>query len=429
MRSTVILKALLLLACATGPLFTEDLPIAILHTARAMHINRDLLKTLPFYTCLETISRSRSASGRQKAKRADVVQVDVGVGADREIYSWPGQSTFPPGDISGLVSHGFLFTGVFESFAANLFVSGHGMAKLAGEEPLHGRQALHFTYTVPSLENRWVIDWYGARGLLGEEGDFWVDKTDYKLLRMKVRANTIPPNVPLKAVNIIIDYQLLSVNGRPALLPKQAQVIAVESSGAVLQDDEAFSHCHVFGAESRLATSEDLNKVVTQYESNRGILPPGLTLRIRLQSPVHADHARVGDAVEAALDSALKISTETIAPKDSIARGHVREFTKLEDPPDTWAVGLEFDELDWPGHSYAFLAEITGMQRLAGFSNKIYHRFSSTSDPMIGSSYSGTRENFWSTEIPGSATFFLQNNRELPVGFQMTWRTKMRTHP
>jgi len=425
----VILKALLLLACAFGALFAEDLPVAILHTARAMHTNRDLLKTLPFYTCLETITRSRSVSGRQKPRRADVVQVDVGVGADREIYSWPGQSTFAPGDISGLVSHGFLFTGLFESFAANLFVSGHGIAKLAGEETLDGRQALHFTYTVPSLENRWVIDWYGARGLLGEEGDFWVDKTDYKLLRMKVRANTIPPNVPLKAVNTTVDYQVLSVNGRPALLPKQAQVIAVEINGAVLQDDEAFSHCHVFEAESRLASSEDLNRVLTQYESNRGILPPGLTLRIRLQTPVHADYARIGDAVEAALDSALRISTGTIAPKGSIARGRIREFTKLEDPPNTWAVGLEFDELDWPGHSYVFLAEITGMQHLGGLSDKVYHRFSSTSDPMIGSLYSGSEESSWLTEIPGTARFFLQNTRELPIGLQMTWRTRMLTHP
>lgn len=69
MYSAAILKSLLLLACCAGVLLAEDLPAGVLQTARAMNANRDLLKSLPLYTCLETISRSRSKSGSRKSNR------------------------------------------------------------------------------------------------------------------------------------------------------------------------------------------------------------------------------------------------------------------------------------------------------------------------------------------------------------------------
>ncbi|HEY3937727.1 MAG TPA: hypothetical protein VGL97_09865 [Bryobacteraceae bacterium] len=430
MRSAAILGALLLLPSCAVIVCSEDLPAGVLQTARVMHANRDLLKSLPLYTCLETISRSSAQNQRRKPKRADVVQVDVGVGANQEMYSWPGESTFSPQDLAALVGHGFLSTGLFESLAANLFVLGHGIVKPAAEERLNGTPALHFTYTVPSLESRSLINWDGQQGLLGEEGDFWVDKTSHLLLRLNIRASAIPPNVPLKTLNSSIDYQFLTLNGRPTLLPKEARVIAVESNGALLEDDEAFSHCHMFEAESRLAASvENLEKALTRYESQRGILPAGLTLRISLQTSVRADRARIGDAVEARLDRPLEISPDLAAPKGSLLKGHVREFSELADPPGTLVIGLEFDELEWPQHAYSFLAEISDMQQIAGLSDTIYRNSSSRWNSPAGPVSSMSTELFLPPNIPGTATFFLRNNRELPAGFQMTWRTRALIHP
>jgi hypothetical protein len=413
-RSAAILNALLLLPSCAGLLLSEDLPASVLQTASVMHANRELLKSLPLYTCLETISRSSAENHRRKPKRADVVQVDVGVGANQEMYSWPGESTFSPQDLAALVGHGFLSTGLFESLAANLFVFGHGIVKPAGEERLNGSPALHFTYTVPSLESRSMINWDGEQGLLGEEGDFWVDKTSHLLLRFNIRASTIPPNVPLKTLNSRVDYQFLTLNGAPTLVPKEARVIAVERNGALLEDDEAFSHCHMFEAESRLAGSvENLEKALTRYESHRGILPAGLTLRISLQNSVRADRARIGDAVQARLDGPLEISPHLTAPKGSLLKGHVREF----------------DELQWPEHAYSFLAEISNMQQIVGLSDSIYRDSSSKWNSPAGPMSSMSTELFLPPNIPGTATFFLRNNRELPAGFQMTWRTRALIHP
>jgi hypothetical protein len=429
-RPAAILKCLLLLACCAGVLLAEDLPVGVLQTARAMNANRDLLKSLPLHTCLETISRSHSKSGRRKPKRADVVQVDVGVGPGQEMYSWPGQSTFSSQALPALVGHGLLSTGLFESFATNLFVLGHGYPRLIGEENIEGKRALHFAYTVPSLENRWTINWFGAQGTADEDGDFWVDTRNYTLLRLSVRAKTIPPNLALSALTASIDYQASTLNGRAVLLPKLARVIAIESNGAMLQDDAAFSHCHVFEAGSRLlGSSGNLSQALTQYESHRGMLPAGLTLRISLQTPVIASSAKAGDDIAARLDEPLKISAKITAPRGSILRGHVRQSEKLDDPPRTFVVGLAFDELEWPGHSYAFLAETTGTQPLVGLSNRIYRGSSRTASPFSGAPYFATTEAFSLTDIPGVATFFLQGALTLPAGFQMTWRTTKLTHP
>ncbi len=410
--------------------FAEDLPLGVLQTARALHTNRDLLKTLPLYTCLETISRSRPTRHHRKPNGVDVVQVDVGVGGDREIYSWPGQSTFSPLDLIELVGHGFLSTGLFHSFASNLFVFGHGIVKLASEEEINGTPALHFTYTTPSLENRWNINWRGAQGSAGQQGDFWVDSANYTLLRLTVRAENISASLPLKALTTTIDYQPLTLYGKPALLPRQARVIAVENNGDVLRNDAAFSHCHVFEAESRVAKAPaDLGNVFARYETSRSILPAGLTFTISLQTPILARSVRIGDAIEARLEKQLKLSTEIIAPQGALLSGHVREFDKLDDPPNTSVVALEFDLLQWPGHSYSFLAEVVGMQQLAGLHDKIYRGASTSRDSGAGMLYSSTTETFWPTAVPGTATFMLQNAGELPRGFRMTWRTKKLTAP
>lgn len=430
MRFGAILGALLLFASSAA--LADDLPVSVLQAARALNTNRDLFENLPLYTCLETITRSRAEGGRRKSKHVDVVRVDVGVGAFEEMYSWPGESAFSSRDLFTLVGHGLLSTGLFETFATNLFINRHGTARLAGEEDIDGRRAVHFTYTVPSLESKWTINWDGTRGSAGEQGDFWVDKSSYRVLRLRAKAKDISPNLSLKTLTTTIDYQFLTLNGKAALLPKQAQVAVIENNGDTFQNDAAFSGCHVFEAESRLTnSSKDLEKILTRYESRRGTLPAGLTLRISLLTAIRTGTAKIGDAVAARLNHPLKISADTIVPTGAVVHGHVRECDKLDDPPGTFAIGVDFDELEWQGRAYVFLAEIAGMLQIPGLTDKLRSRSSTTSRRRTSTDilYSTVTEDFWQAEIAGAATFYLQNVSELPAGFQMTWRTKSLAHP
>ena len=193
------------LVFAISVAISADLSPETLLVAHALLANRKLLSQLSQYTCLETIERSRPTTKRHKFEKQDVIQLDVGVGAHQEIFSWPGDAAFTSEDLGSLVGHGMLANGLFQSFAANLFIGDSGYVKAAGESIIDGRKAFHFTFTVPLLlQSRWEVNWMGARGWVGEEGEFWVDQSDLRLLRLDVAATNIQPTIPLQSLRLTI---------------------------------------------------------------------------------------------------------------------------------------------------------------------------------------------------------------------------------
>lgn len=350
MRGGIGVVLLIISSCNTWSL-GDDLPSRVLETAHTLLHNRDLLASLPEYTCLEEIAREQKDPKQSKPRARDIIQVDVGVGRDTEIYSWPGEKPFSSADLGSLIGYGLVGTGLFYTFATNLFVNQGAIVRLAGEEVFQGRDAIHFTYTVPSLENNWDINWMGARGVVGESGEFWVDKTTLTLLRLEAAANTFPPNLPLKALNVAIQYEPLSTQHKTVLIPGSAEVVAIEMSGVVYRDLVAFSQCQVFEAESRIQNSpETLVNAVEGYEAHRSVVPAGVEIPVTMESEIRGDTAKVGDLITARLNRDVKISPELTAPRGAVVKGRIRELLQIQDPPDTRQVGLEFNEMNWPGH-------------------------------------------------------------------------------
>jgi len=391
--------------------------------ANIRRVNGVLVKQLPLYTCLETISRNEGTAGKHSRKR-DIVQVDVGVGAGQEMYSWPGAAVFSAKDLPALVGHGMLSTGLFHSFVQNLFVYRHGTVRSAGEEVVRGRKALRFTYSVPSLENEWTIHWLGATGGVQQAGEFWVDAADDHLLRLAATATDIPPALPLKTVRVAIDYESVILKDTPALLPSSAQVTIVDAAGKRYADGVAFSNCHVFQTESKMVTStEDLQTSLARYEAHRGILPAGLTLELDLETAIDLEKAKVGDAITARLKRSLRISKTVEVPGNAIVKGRLRALERGSDGTDAFTVGLEFDELDWGSESYSFVAEMIGRQPLEGVKTELNQTRSWSVGTITGTLSSERKETITAVRIPGAETFFLDGIRELPRGFRMTWRT------
>lgn len=407
-----------------GVAFADDLPPEVLRVARTMTVNRDLLNKLSQYTCLETITRGTVEGRKRKLKQRDVVQLDVGVGADREIYSWPGASQFSSQDVGGLVGHGMVANGLFESFAASIFSAGqNSIVRAAGETIIHGRPAFHFTYRTSMLQQQWNINWLGKRGVVGYKGEFWVDESSFALVGLGITATNIPPSLPLQSLKISIDYQPLS---QGSLIPASAVFTAVELNGKTNYDAFVFSHCHTFAAESRVAdSSEDLRQAVQQYEGTREILPAGLSIPMTLTTPINATNARIGDLILASLDKDVRVSPQLTAPRGAVLKGRIREFDRVADAPNSFTVGLEFDELDWPGHAFSFFADVTSMEPVHGLAPVLFSGNTRTSNMLGGGVMTtGVTEMISASPIPGTATFFFQNASVLPEGFHMVWRTK-----
>lgn len=410
-------------------LHSEDLPQSALLIARSRQHNSDLLQRLPAYTCLETISREVQQPKQRRPVKQDVVQVDVGVGLHEEIYSWPGAEVFSSDGLASLVGQGFLGTGAFDTFARNIFVFDAAAVKLVGAELLEGREAWGFSYTIPSLNSNWQVNWLGAKGVVGEAGAFWVDRKSLTLLRLDAKAVDFPPNLPLNAIKSTVRYQTVSIGGTRALIPSDAQLTAIEWNGTMHRDELAFSQCRLFEAESKIVDSPALlREAITKYEVDRVALPPGLNLRFTLETRIQMNTAKVGDAIIAHLDKPVKISDQLTAPRGALAKGRIRELVLLRDTPNTYQVGLEFNELDWLGHSGIFLAEATDIQALAGIKTSLVRGSTRYSHMGMGELTSSSTEEIRPMEMPGVATFFVSNSLVIPNGLQMTWRTQQAKH-
>ena len=419
-----IARTAALLLTALPAFSSQELPPDVLTLAHAMNTNRDFLKRLPLYTCLQTIQRS-TARSHARASALDVVQVDVGASPGTEMYSWPDETTFSSLDLPDLVAHGLLSTGMFSGFAHNLFVGDQAIVQLIGEDSISGRQAIRFKYRVPSLMNRWNINWKGRLGQLQEAGQFWVSAPDYHLIRLQVDAQNIPPQLLLRSIALVMDYQTIHDHSSDSLLPIGGTFTVVDNSGTVYRNTVAFSHCHVFAAESKMAADDpDPAAVFTRYKQAEGFLPAGLTLKLALLNPIDATTARVGDSITARLESTVRSSTDFEILKGAVFNGRVRQFEKLNDPPNTYLVEISFSGVECGDRNYRFFAELLGMESLPGIHSARTHNQQTMN---FHSEHGGTgivhNESTISYSIPGAAVFFLSDTPSLPKGFSTSWRT------
>ena len=419
--SRLLIAALLAASFATAGQ-PDDLPPGVLKAAKAVTVNRELVKHVAKFTCLETIRRTDLARKQRSIKDQDAIQVEVAVGGGREVFSWPGQNNFSDSELAQIVGHGMVATGLFQSMVNTVFAGNAAAIHWIGESTLHGHPAYHFRYKVPSFLSRWQVDWLGARGTVGEEGEFWVDVSQFTLLRLTVDAVDIPPVLPLQHLRIVIDYRPESIGTAKTLLPESAGVVAAEWNGALHRAEVLFSHCRIFGAESTLLLSAaDLVKEVSQFQKSREVLPAGLTLPLTLETPIDSAIAMVGDKIRARLEEPVALPDNSTIPQGAIAEGYLRQLERLNEGGSSYyQVGLEFDRMRWPGHSADFFADSLSILPEVRLSRGVR---------------SGHRGNWLTMEsqseiiqpvhIPGVASFVLEGKRvHVAKGFRIVWRTR-----
>lgn len=420
-----LLVAVVLAASVSAVARPDDLPPDVLAAARAITVNRELVKHVAKFTCLETIQRVDLARNRRKIRAQDVVQVEVAVGGGHEVFSWPGQNHFSDHELGEIVGHGMMATGLFQSMANTVFVGNAAAVKLLEKSVLHARPAYRFSYKVPSFQSRWEVNWLGARGIVGEEGEFWVDASHFTLLRLIVNAVDMPPVLPLQHLQITIDYRPESLGTAKTLLPESASVLAAEWNGALHRDDVSFSHCRVFGAESTLLLSTaELVREVSKFQRNREVLPADLTLPLALETPIDSTNAMIGDKIRARLQERVVLPDSSTIPEGAIAEGYLRQLEKLDSGgAPYYQVGLEFDRLLWPDHSAEFFAEAFSIDSMASLSHATYTQ--NTRDWFNNRSIEYHSETFHPVHIPGVASFMLEGNHvHVPKGFGMVWKTQ-----
>ncbi|MDR3698674.1 MAG: hypothetical protein P4L56_03505 [Candidatus Sulfopaludibacter sp.] len=407
-------------------------------TVRLSQVRRQAAKALqeqPDFTCLATFDRYYWMVNEREERKIDTVRVEVAFVGGRELYSWPGEDKFSDTPLTRMVGAGMMGDGDFAVHAHNIFVANAGTEKWSGEEQENGRwgttdrKLWHWTYRVSPYQSGWLIGSGTSQQTVGSEGSFWVDARTLDLVRMETRATDFFASFPLKAVESWVDYRRVRIGEQDVLMPLRGQLKTVSQDGSENRNLTTYSNCRQYSGHSTIsfgAPPEVAAPTPAPAARIESRLPPGLALKIRLDTDLAVATASVGDPLEATLAAALHDGKTEIAPKGAHVRGRVRFLRRdttagrLPGAPEPYTeAGLVFDEVEFAGRVYRFAGVLKSFDTaLPGV------RMAMTQDRNFDG-VTMARQQINPVEIPGASVFFIDSRSSgLPSGTLMTWITQ-----
>jgi hypothetical protein len=371
------------------------------------------VKRLPDYTCLQTAARYRTKAGvREQERLVDTVVLEVLNAGAKELYAPPGARSFDAENPVQLAAGGLTGTGTFGLFLNTLFVNDSATFQFRGDGQFHGKRTLRWDYRVPRMMSGFSIHLEYSRAVVGMRGTIMVDPETLDLVYLSVLADEVPPNLPLASATQILEYGTARIGERDVMLPQTASIKLIEESGATSRNVIEFTHCQSFRVESKVsfgATDEAASKTAAPEEARA--LATGLTVGIELAQAV-TDKMTVGTLIEGRVTEAVKEKRKTVIAAGSAVRGRVRRLERVDD--ETWAVGLEFTEIETETGTQRFYANLTDIDK--GVVEVLKIAVPGTKGKAVDSQ--------WLPYLPGVAQFFVTRREvNLPRGFRTVWKT------
>ncbi len=375
------------------------------------------LERLPNYTCLETVDRFHAPRERPP-KFQDVLRLEVVYSDGREWYASPGDRTFTVTQPSDIAGGGFTGTGTFALDLHNVFIADGVLYTSRGLENFEGRPAIRYDFQISRTFKPLEITLPEGRGTVGETGAFWVDPQTYDVLAIETHASEIPPFLPIADATTRVRFARTGIGGASAILPQTADMQMLRLNGSMNIDHAEFTHCRSYRTESILhfggASDSSTDAPVHPPRTATHAVPPFLPVTVLLTSPI-TEHDAVGTLIQGRVAADLVHKGRVVVPRGSPVRGRIRVLEPYDD--HTWAVGLEFTDVEVDGVPLRFYAELTELDRSKPVRKRV-------SEKLEVVSLDGTHI-VTLPPLPGVASFFVTGKTfTLPAGFQTMWRTR-----
>jgi len=369
------------------------------------------MTTVPNYTCLETITRTRREPHGREFKPVDTIRLEVSSVAGKELFAWPGSREFEDRDVRDIVSNGVMGTGMFSTFAQRLFVEHSGEWQCAREESLDSRTAVRCDFHLTAAESQMDITANVTSERVATKGSFWFDPASLDLIRLQVDAEGLPYDLGLESTEFRTDYARVRIGAASALLPKESELTMIPFASAASRNEIDFSACHEYLTQSSISFDVPATLPEAPKPQVRDVdLPAGLTMTIELDAPIDSKTAAVGDVLHAHTVEELQSGSLTV-PAGATLTGNLCKLDRgIEHHV---GVCVRFSEINWPGARAAFYAELMDLDRKSAGS----HRPMSYYD---GHSYRAAIDR----PTPGEGMFYMDSARfTIAKDFRMVWRT------
>ena len=127
--------------------------------------------------------------------------------------------------LGGTISTGEYVTALIELFKPE----SRAQFTAVDTDTLRGRRTIIYEYEVKRENSHQSLGW-GESGSIkqqtisGYRGRLWIDRENYRVLRLEDISTEIEPGFPITAASKIIDYDWVTINEQPHLLPSRAVV-------------------------------------------------------------------------------------------------------------------------------------------------------------------------------------------------------------
>lgn len=153
-------------------------------------------------------------------------------------------------------------------------------------DTLRGRRTIIFEYEVKRANSHQSLGW-GEGGSIkqqtisGYRGRIWIDRENYRVLRLEDISTEIEPGFPITAASKLIDYDWVTINEQPHLLPLRAVVELTDRyQGQTEQtrNEILFRGYRKFGAEVKIidVDEKDFPPDKPEDEPKKPEAPPAL---------------------------------------------------------------------------------------------------------------------------------------------------------
>ncbi len=152
-------------------------------------------------------------------------------------------------------------TGEYVSGLASIFKpESRGTFKLVDTDLLRGRRTLVYEFEIKQPYSSLSLKADHDSMTVGSRGRVWIDREKFRVLRFEQIATEIAPGFPITAASSIIDYDWVTINDQPYLLPIYADIFITSAyRGQIIQkrNEIRFRGYQKYGAELKVIDEID----------------------------------------------------------------------------------------------------------------------------------------------------------------------------
>ena len=217
--------------------------------------------TMPDYLVKQQITRSHAFGQTKNWTPYDRLSIAVSyrqsAGEDYKLLTVNGMPVTEDQSYSMKLG-GTISTGEYVSALTSIFKpESQTEFQAVDTDTLHDRKTIIYEYTVKRENSRQTLGWgeggsMKAETVSGYRGRIWVDRENYRVLRLEDISTEIEPGFPITAASKVIDYDWVTITDKPHLLPSRAIVeLTAHDRGQTEQtrNEILFRGYRKFGAE------------------------------------------------------------------------------------------------------------------------------------------------------------------------------------